>query len=274
MFLNHFVHPLVRGLDIDSPSTTHLRRRILREKSFLRRIYEEWYRTILTELPSGAERILEVGTGAGFLSEHLPELITSEIFLIPGLNLVLDCCSLPFARGSLRGIVMTDVLHHIPDLPRFFHEAARCVRTGGAIVMIEPWNSTWSRWVYTRLHHEPYHPEAERWEFPSAGPLSGANGALPWIVFERDRARFTAEHPQWRIVSIRRMMPFRYLLSGGVTYRSLMPGWTFPAWRLLEAALQPFSHQLAMFAQIVLQRTDAAYHSSYHSQSSAVTLSS
>ena len=260
MCLNHFVHPLARGLDIDSPSTTHLRRRILREKGFLRKIYEEWYRLILAELPPGPGRILEIGTGAGFLSEHLPELITSEIFLLPGLDLVLNSCSLPLASGSLRGIVMTDVLHHIPDVARFFHEAARCVRTRGALVMIEPWNSTWSRWVYTHLHHEPYHPEAERWEFPSAGPLSGANGALPWIVFERDKARFNVDHPQWRIISIRRMMPFRYLVSGGVTYRSFVPGWTFTLWRLFEAALSPFSHQLAMFALIVLERTDAPDH--------------
>jgi len=41
--------------------------------------------------------------------------------------------------GSLRAIVMTDVLHHIPNVESFFAEAARCVRPGGVIVMIEPW---------------------------------------------------------------------------------------------------------------------------------------
>jgi hypothetical protein len=52
-------------------------------------------------------------------------------------------------------------------------------------------------------------------------------------------------------------MPFRYLLSGGVSMRSLMPGWMFGFWRGLEATLGPWHHHLAMFARIVLQRTEA-----------------
>ena len=39
--LKHWLeHPLTRGLDLDDPRTTHLRRRVLDEKRFLRRIYE------------------------------------------------------------------------------------------------------------------------------------------------------------------------------------------------------------------------------------------
>ena len=46
------------------------------------------------------------------------------------------------ADASLDGIVMTDVLHHIPDCTSLFHEAARVIRPGGRVVMIEPWNTT------------------------------------------------------------------------------------------------------------------------------------
>jgi hypothetical protein len=56
--------------------------------------------------------------------------------------------------------------------------------------MIEPWVSTLSRPIYTRLHHEPFNPDAKDWSFPDTGPLSGANGALPWIIFQRDRHHF------------------------------------------------------------------------------------
>jgi len=40
------------------------------------------------------------------------------------------------------------------------------------------------------LHHEPFNARSEHWRFDSSGPLSGANGALAWIVFRRDRRRF------------------------------------------------------------------------------------
>ena len=249
-------HPLTKGLDIDDPQTTHLRRQIIREKYFLKKIYEEWYQSIAASLPSDDGAVLELGAGAGFMSDFVPNLITSELFYCPDVQVVLSGLSLPFRARSLRGIVMTDVLHHLPQPRLFFVEAARCVRPGGVIAMIEPWVTSWSRFVYTRLHHEPFQPETALWELPATGPLSGANGALPWIIFVRDRVKFKQEFPEWRIELIKSIMPFRYLLSGGVSLRSLAPAWSSALWKQIENALGPWDNQLAMFAQIILRRLD------------------
>jgi SAM-dependent methyltransferase len=251
---NFLSHPLTRGLSIDDPRTTELRRRIIREKPFLRKIYIEWYKFIAAAIPPGADPALELGSGAGFLDQFVPNLITSEVFPCEGVKMVLDGHSLPFANASLRAIVMTDVLHHIPQPRLFLSEAARCIRPGGAVVAVEPWVTPWSRWIYTRFHHEPFDPQTPTWEFPLRGPLSGANGAMPWIIFQRDRARFQQEFPQWQIRSINPYMPLRYLLSGGVSLRSLMPGFTFNFWRGVESILNPWRDTLAMFAQITLIR--------------------
>ena len=164
---------------LDAPATTIERRLIIQKKQFLRRIYEEWYHDIANDLPLGAGRIVEVGAGAGFLNQIVPEVIASEVFSVPGIQVVLDACQLPFAPASLRALVMTDVLHHISQVRRFFSEASRCVRGGGRIVMIEPWHTRWSGWVYTNLHYEPFRPGSTAWEFPSSGPVSNANGTLP-----------------------------------------------------------------------------------------------
>ena len=186
---------------------------------------------------------------------YIPNLITSDVLPLAGLSAVLDARHLPFAPASLRAIVMTNVLHHIPHPRLFFSEASRCVRPGGAVVMIEPWRSPWSALIYTHLHHEPFVPDAPEWEFASTGSLSGANGALPWILFYRDRAEFEKEFPEWRLAALRPGMPFRYLLSGGMTFPSLMPGWSFPFWRWVEQRLSRWSAYVSMFAAIVLQRT-------------------
>jgi SAM-dependent methyltransferase len=254
MLRKWLAHPYTRGLDVDDPRLTHIRRKIISEKSFLRQIYQEWYRAIADSLPVGEDPILEIGSGAGFLQEFIPDLVRSEVFGCPGIDVILDAMTLPFAAGSLRAILMTDVLHHLPEPRRFFSEASRCVRAGGVITMIEPWVSPWSRWVYAHLHHEPFHPEATDWSFPATGPLSGANGALPWILFERDRTLFEREFPEWTIRTIKPQMPFLYLISGGISIRSLMPGETFGIWRGLESILQPFMKYAAMFSFIVLQR--------------------
>jgi SAM-dependent methyltransferase len=256
MLKTWLAHPLTKGLDIDDPCTTHVRQQIIQEKTFLRRIYQEWYRAIVAVLPSGQEAVLELGAGGGFMRDFVPDLIASELFYCPKIQAVVDGLHLPFATKSLRGIVMTNVLHHVPQPRLFFAEATRCVRPGGVMAMIEPWVTTWSRFVYSWLHHEPFDPEAPSWELPTSGPLSGANDALPWIIFARDRLKFEQQFPDWRIEQIKPMMPFRYLVSGGVSLRSLAPAWTFELWDQLENALGRWNNQLAMFAQIVLRRLD------------------
>jgi SAM-dependent methyltransferase len=254
MLRSLLAHPLTRGRSIDDPLTTGLRRSIIASKPFLRAIYEDWYRAILARIPDGSGVVLELGSGAGFFDEYIPELITSEVFPCATVRLVMDAQRLPFSAGALRAIVMTDVLHHVPNVADFFCEATRCLRRGGGVVMIEPWVSPWSRFVYTHFHHEPFQTGAEDWSFPSTGPLSDANGALPWIVFERDRGRFEREFPELQIDVIRPMMPFRYLVSGGVSMRSLMPKRATAFWRAFEQACQPQMKNLAMFSLISLRR--------------------
>jgi SAM-dependent methyltransferase len=257
-------HPLTRGLSVDDPRTTRLRRDVIRSKPFLRRVYQDWYGLIRASVPAGPGGVLELGSGGGFLREALPETITSDVFGGPEVRVLADGRALPFADGCLRAIAMIDVLHHVSDCRLLFAEAARCVRPDGALVAIEPWVSAWSRFVYGRLHSEPFRPEAPGWHFPPAGPLSGANQALPWIVFQRDRAVFEAEFPEWRIVRLTPFMPLRYLASGGVGFRSLVPGWTYPLFAALEKLAEPGMENLAMFVHIVLRRAPAETPAGHH----------
>jgi len=247
-------HPLTNSLDIDEPVTTWLRRRIIKEKPFLRKIYEEWYRTLAQALPRGTEPVLEIGSGAGFLDTFIPNLITSEVFFCSNVKILLDAASLPFRDGSLRAVVMTNVLHHLPQPRSFLAEATRCVRPGGVLALIEPWVSPWSRFIYGYLHHEPFRPDSDEWEFCSPGPLSGANGAVPWMIFERDREKAAREFPEWKIQYIKPSMPFCYLCSGGVSMRSFMPGAAFNLVRRIEN--QPLMRRWAMFAEIRLERVE------------------
>jgi SAM-dependent methyltransferase len=247
-------HPLTASLDLDDPRTSTRRTQIIWSKPFLKAIYDEWYTILRTALPKGDGATLEIGSGGGFCSEFIPDLITSEILPCPGVRVVLDARQLPFANGSLRAIVMTNVLHHIPQVDRFLAEGSRCLQAGGKILMIEPWVTPWSRFTYKHFHHEPFDPEAADWSFPSSGPLSGANGAVPWIVFERDRAKFQSRFPELAIEQVRPFLPFRYLVSGGVSMRSLMPGFMHGAWAGFEDLLKSRWPTFGMFGFVSLNR--------------------
>jgi len=248
-------HPCIRGVDIDSSEAAVLRSRIIKEKVFLRRLYEEFYKMILQALPANCtEPFLEIGSGGGFLKEYLPDLISSEILEIPSIDAVLDATLLPFKENTLDGIIMVNVFHHIPNVDSYFRQASFCVRERGVIVMIEPWISRWSELIYKRLHHEPFDKNIEKWNLQEGGPLSHANSALPWIVFERDRAIFEEKYPDWKIRKIILHTPFCYLLSGGVSMRSFMPGFLFPICRRMDKIVQKWIRSWAMFALIVLER--------------------
>jgi SAM-dependent methyltransferase len=246
-------HPLTASLPIDDPATTELRKKVIASKPFLKAIYDEWYAMLEQNVPTGEGRAVEFGSGAGYASMFIPGLITTELFP-SGAQVVCDAQAMPFADGALRAIVMTNVLHHMPRVRLFFAEATRCLRPGGKILMIEPWVTSWSRFIYKNFHHEPFDPDASAWEFAGSGPLSGANGALPWMVISRDQKRFQQEFPTLRIDNVKLLLPFRYLVSGGVAMRSLMPGFTHSAWARLERLLEPQMPRLGMFAFIAVQR--------------------
>jgi len=252
-------HPLTRHVDLDSPETTVLRSRIIQEKPFLKQFYHECCLSIAESLPAKIDGpVLELGSGAGFLKQYIPNLLTSEILKMPEMDIILDGTCLPFSTNCLKGIVMINVFHHIANIANFLSDATKCIKPGGVIIMIEPWSTPWSRFVYCHLHHEPFEPEVEGWKFPAGGPLSQANSALPWIVFERDQMKFEKKFFDLQVKEIMLNYPFCYFLSGGVSLRSLIPGCMYKVIRKIEKLAQPWMNSLAMFAKIVIERKMAA----------------
>ncbi len=77
---------------------------------------------IVTSIDNHNGLVLELGSGGGFLADYIPRLITSEVFYIQGVNIILDGRHLPIQNHSLDAIVMVDVLHHIHRVEMFFNE--------------------------------------------------------------------------------------------------------------------------------------------------------
>jgi hypothetical protein len=51
-------------------------------------------------------------------------------------------------------------------------------------------------------------------------------------------------------------MPFRYIVSGGVSLRSLQPRWTYPFWEWIDERAV-LKERFAVFAVVVLEKSSS-----------------
>lgn len=240
---------------LDDPATTLEHARLIRQKPFLRNIYMDFYNQCKEGIASikTPRTVVELGSGGGFIKEVIPDVITSDIQNIPTVEKHFSVLAMPFEEKSVDAFLMINVLHHIPDPAAFLREMDRRLKPGGRVVMIEPATTWWSSFIYTNFHHESFDPNGT-WGFKPGGPLSAANGALPWIIFYRDRKKFEQQFPSLKITALRPHTPFRYILSGGVSMPQLLPSFLYPVVVWIEKLLLPFNNKLGMFYTIEIKK--------------------
>lgn len=241
--------------NLDDSSTTVLHKEILNQKPFLKKIYREYYEQMKSLIPGdiASKRMVEIGSGAGFIKDVIPNCIASDLITMEGLDVAFSALQFPFKDNSLDAVFMVNVLHHLPKVDLFFTEADRCLKPGGKIVMVEPANTWWGKFVYTHFHHEPFDEKAG-WTFDGGGRLTDANVALPWIIFKRDRALFEKKYPNLVLKKMDIHTPFRYLLSGGFTMRALVPAGSYSFFKGLGMLLSPLHGRLGMFMSVEIQK--------------------
>jgi SAM-dependent methyltransferase len=248
--LNFLREPKLKDLDTDDPNTVEIHRQIIRKKNLLWDVYSSFYgefARVAEQVPPGL--LVELGSGGGFIKEHLPSITTSDILHLPEVDTVFSAEAIGFRDSTISAFFLLDVFHHIPDPRKLLNEAQRCLKPGGRLVMIEPANTFWGRLIRKNFHHE-LHDETAGWGLDGSKPMSSANLALPWIVFVRDREIFQREFPNLSILRYEPHTPLRFLLSGGINYRSLVPKSLIPVVKLLEYALSPFNGFLGMHVTI------------------------
>lgn len=240
--------------DLDDPNASLAHRDIILKKPFLKRLYNDWYLIFIIkskEIKNG--KYLEIGSGGGFLKDVFPEVITSDILILPNVDLIFTAEDIPFKENELASIVMLNVFHHIPKPHLFLKEAQRTLIKGGKIIMTEPANSSLARFIYKRFHHEPFDERGQR-EIKAGNPLSNSNQALPYIYFERDLDLFKKDFPSLKINSINYHSPFSYIISGGVSRSAMLPFFMYNFVKGIEWLFSPFYKQIGLFCTIEIEK--------------------
>jgi SAM-dependent methyltransferase len=239
---------------LDDPKASLAHKEIILKKPFLKRWYLDCYELFAkkTRAIKGG-KYLELGSGGGFFKDVFPEVITSDIMDIPGMDMVFNAEEMPFKNEELASIMMVNVFHHIPNPHLFLKETERVLIKGGKVLMVEPANSWLGSFIYKRFHHEPFDEEGPR-EIKAGNPLSNSNQALPYIYFERDKALFEKNYPGLIIKTIKYHTPFIYLISGGVSRSAMLPAFMYNFMKGIEWLLQPFSKIIGLFCTIELEK--------------------
>lgn len=241
----------------------HEHRSIWAGKPVLADVYGVWFEALLEDLPRGA-RVLELGAGPGFLAEHARRRrgdvawVASDLVRVPWNDLVADGLSLPFRKGALDAIVALDFVHHVARPGRLFEEAARVLRAGGRVSMVEPWVTPLSYPVYRFLHEEGCRLSLDPWNpFPAERsadkePFEG-DGAVPFrLVRDTPASRWAAlgfSPPR-----VTPMNGFAYLASLGFRRGSLGGRRLSTVLRRFDAALAPLASVVGMRALLHWER--------------------
>jgi SAM-dependent methyltransferase len=115
----------------------------------------------LSSLGAGA-RVADLGCGSGVFTELLrwrgysavgidisPKLVAVGRAKYPGLELLEgDAENLPFAAGSLDGVLLSGLVHHFPDPRRLAAEVSRVLKPGGRFVAFDPNRTNPFMWLY------------------------------------------------------------------------------------------------------------------------------
>jgi SAM-dependent methyltransferase len=124
-----------------------------------------------------ADEILDIGCGSAWLAEHFerytgldasPEAVESarergyRVYLSD-----LTSGELPFEDDAFDGVVLKDVLEHLPPTSNVVREVRRVLRPGGVVFVSSPDAQRWVWHDYT--HFRPYTRRALRRLFADAG---------------------------------------------------------------------------------------------------------
>lgn len=237
-------------------ATLEAQRSAWNRKPLVRRVYHSYYRRMMT-LSSPLRPIVEIGAGAGFFKEYCPEAISTDVAETPWADRVVDGCNLPFADDSVGNLVLIDVFHHLDRPAAFLNEASRVLKSGGRILMLEPWTSAVGYPFYRYVHRERadrhVDPEAP---FATEKAAFDGNPALPKLYFgdTPPGARVRGAGVNLLVVDVRLLPGTSWLISGGFSAYALLPGCLWPLAEVAEVMTTPLAKVIALRALITLER--------------------
>jgi len=233
-------------------------RRIWEQKPLLRRVYTEEFfaRLLLYRKPDGVS--IEVGAGPGFLKQLAPRVFSTDLIVCPWLDAVVDAQRLPFRDGSVANIFGLDMLHHLGAPMMFLRETSRILVPGGRLILVEPWITPFSWFLFRFFHQERCDLSEKPWiategSTPTEKLAFEGNQAIPYLLFgPRSRSRTLQSLPELKLIALDPFCLFTYVLSGGFNHAGLLPEALYAVVARCERATLPVWRRFAALRVLIV----------------------
>ena len=183
-----------------------------------------WMRPFL----AGRERVVELGSGAGFAKLFLSDLpiLLTDVGHYPWIDLAVNAMQPPFAAASVDAFICSHMIHHLCSPRRFLEVVHQQLRPEGLLVIQEIHTGLMLRALLRLMRHEGWSFDVDVFDRDAVAndprdPWS-ANCAIPRLLFD-DPVRFAREVPGFRLVHDALSETLLFPLSGGVIAQAWRP---------------------------------------------------
>jgi SAM-dependent methyltransferase len=249
----------IKKIDVNSEDRITTHRKIINNKILIKNVFKEYHELFLKLDKKYFDfdgKLVELGAGSYPIKESFKNVISTDIVKTINIDLKVDAENMPFESNSIRSIFMQNTFHHISDPEKFFRECNRVLGLNGGIVMIEPYYGILSSLIFPFLHEdEIFDKKQNKWKNSALSPMKNANQALSYVVFKKNINEFNKNFPNLELIHHKTLNNYlRYLISGGLNFKQILPDSFEPSIKFIEFLLSPLSAQLSLFHVLVIRK--------------------
>ncbi len=225
------------------------------KKALLQKIYADYYNLIKQYIkPEIPGQIIEIGSGIGASKKFINEIITTDLFPNPWIDIVCSAYNIPFKSKTLSHIIAFDVFHHLEYPAAFLKEAQRALTPRGRLIIFEPYISLTGLMVYGLLHSEPIGWKTKINTSDNLCSISNyyaAQGNATRMFYKNEVPELLNN---WKLTALVRYAGFSYLLSGGYSKPCFCPIFLYPLIKCCDAILSKCPTIFAVRCLVVLEK--------------------
>jgi SAM-dependent methyltransferase len=209
------------------------------EKMGKNKILLYWYNKLYETQFEGIENIekkavLEIGSGTSPLKYFFSNVMTSDVLNLNYLDYHFNAHEIHLYEKikdkSLDIITITNVLHHLKNPIGFLINAEKKLKSGGKIIITEPYFSFISSFIYKYIHPETVDFKIKEPVLSEVkGPLHSSNIALPYLIFfvKSNWNKDLKKYYNYSLAGIKYYTSISYFVTGGISRKFPIPLFLF-----------------------------------------------